>query len=48
MTRPSLPKPPNITSDPDFEGAQTREHQNFWNEFFRKSLYAGEGRFIVR
>jgi hypothetical protein len=21
MTRPSLPKPPNITSDPDFEGA---------------------------
>lgn len=38
----------NRADDPDFEGAQTREHQNFWNEFFRKSLYAGQGRFIVR
>tara|TARA_B100000674_G_C37922332_1_gene953886 strand:- start:1474 stop:2019 length:546 start_codon:yes stop_codon:yes gene_type:complete len=38
----------NRVGDPDFEGAQTREHQNFWNEFFRKSLYAGDGRFIVR
>ena len=38
----------NRADDPDFEGAQTRKHQNFWNEFFRKSLYAGEGRFIVR
>ena len=38
----------NRVGDPDFEGAQTREHQNFCNEFFRKSLYAGDGRFIVR
>ena len=38
----------NRVDDPDFEGAQTREHQMFWEDYFRKSLYAGEGRFIVR
>jgi len=38
----------NRKGDPDFEGAQTREHQIFWENYFRKSLYAGQGRFIVR
>ena len=38
----------NRVDDPDFEGAQTREHQMFWRDYFKKSLYAGEGRFIVR
>jgi hypothetical protein len=34
--------------DPDFDGAQTRAHQQFWENYFRKSLYAGSGRFIRR
>jgi hypothetical protein len=38
----------NRNTDPDFKGAQTREHQKFWEDYFRKSLYAGEGRFIIR
>ena len=38
----------NRVDDPDFEGAQTREHQKFWEDYFTKSLYAGQGRFIVR
>ena len=38
----------NRVDDPDFEGAQTREHQKFWEVYFTKSLYAGQGRFIVR
>lgn len=38
----------NRKGDPDFAGAQTREHQIFWENYFRKSLYAGQGRFIVR
>ena len=38
----------NRNNDPNFEGAQTREHQKFWEDYFRKSLYAGQGRFIIR
>ena len=38
----------NRVDDPEFEGAQTIEHQMFWEDYFRKSLYAGQGRFIVR
>ena len=38
----------NRKGDPDFAGAQTREHQIFWENYFRKSLYAGQGRLIVR
>ena len=38
----------NRKDDPDFEGAQTREHQKFWEDYFTKSLYAGQGSFIVR
>lgn len=38
----------NRKDDPDFKDAQTREHQQFWEDYFRKSLYAGQGRFIVR
>jgi hypothetical protein len=38
----------NRVDDPDFEGAQTLDHQKFWEDYFTKSLYAGQGRFIVR
>ncbi|MDB9813601.1 hypothetical protein OAC45_03965 [Gammaproteobacteria bacterium] len=38
----------NRVDDINFEGAQTIEHQRFWEDYFTKSLYAGQGRFIVR
>ena len=35
--------------DPDFDGAQTQEHQMFWEDFFQKAMFAkSPGFFIVK
>ena len=34
--------------NPSFLNTQSLDHQLFWETYFKKSLYAGQGRFILR